>query len=252
MDTRQHNALVPNWTIDDLAGCDDNNLHKRSKAGLVMPIYYHENNRRPVVPRDRARQGETVLATARSPRRLVSKLGSEIFLLFVIAGGAMGLISFASHVSKQDQKHADTDKRGGDMPLRFEIPRIWLPPVLVELAKHEPSTGVINSHEDLRQRLELRGQENVWYAMQLRGHYDDGLIVDTPIVRRPYTAPQSFPELLEILSIVAGKSPGEPTDRFMATVVSLLPESLLTRDPRDAVADLLHDPASTLNAQSIR
>ena len=90
-----------------------NNLNKRSKDGLVMSIYDHEKNRRLVVPLDRARQGETVLATARSPKRLVSKLGSELSLVFMIAGGAMGLNSFASHVSKQDQKHADTCKPGG-------------------------------------------------------------------------------------------------------------------------------------------
>lgn len=43
-----------------------------------------------------------------------------------------------------------------------------------------------------------------------------------------------------------------PTDRFMATVVSLLPEGFLKRDPRDAVADLLDDLSPSLNAERVR
>jgi hypothetical protein len=169
--------------------------------------------------------------------------------VFVIAGGAIGLTSFASDVSKQDQKHADTYKTGGGMLLRIEIVRVWLPAALLELAKHEPPTGVIRTHEDLRRLLELRGQENIWYAMNVRGHHDAGLIVEIPHVRRPYSEPQFFPELLEILAKAAGNSPDEPTDQFTAAVVSLLPEGFLKRDPSDAVADLLDDLSPSLNAE---
>jgi hypothetical protein len=88
--------------------------------------------------------------------------------------------------------------------------------------------------------------------LNARGHYDDGLIVVIPFIRRPYSEPQFLPELLEILAKAAGNSPGEPTDRFMATVVSLLPESFLKRDPSDAVADLLDDLSPSLNAERVR
>jgi hypothetical protein len=229
-----------------------NKFNKWPKDGLVMSIYHHEHNRRLVAPLDRAQLGEAVLATARSLKRLVPKWGSEIFLGFLIAAAAMGLASFATHVSKQDQKLADADKPGEGMLLRIEIVRVWLPSALVELVKHEPPTGVIRTHEDLRRLLELRGQENVWYAMNVRGYHDDGLIVVIPYVRRPYSEPQFFPELLEILAKAAGNSPGDPTDRFMATVVSLLPESFLKRDPRDAAADLLDDISPSLNAERVR
>ena len=57
---------------------------------------------------------------------------------------------------------------------------------------------------------------------------------------------------LDILAKAARNSPGEPTDRFMATVVRLLPERFLKRDPGDAVADLLDDASPSLNAVKVR
>ena len=227
-------------------------MNKWSKDGLVMSIYHHEHNRSLVAPLDRAQQGEAVLATARSPKRLVPKWGSEIFLGFLIAAAAMGLAGFATHLSNQDLKLADADKPGACKLVRIEIVRVWLPSALVELVKHEPPSGVLRTHEDLRRVLEMRGQENVWYAMDVRGHHDDGLIVVIPFVRRPYSEPQFFPELLEILAKAAGNSRGEQTDQFRATVVNLLPESFLKRGPRDAVADLLDDLSPSLNAERAR
>jgi hypothetical protein len=157
-----------------------------------------------VVPSDRAQIGETVLTTARSPSRFVSTWGNEIFLVFVIAGGAIGLTIFATHVSKQDQKHADTSMRGGGMVLRFEILRVWLPQALVELAKHEPPTGAITTYEDLRRLLELRGQENVWYAMNVRGITRTDSFLICRIFAGPTPSRNSFQNYLRFWP----KSPG--------------------------------------------
>ena len=57
--------------------------------------------------------------------------------------------------------------------------------------------------------------------------------------------------LIEIPQRLVGNARMGERD-FMGTVVSLLPESFLERDPRDAVADLLDDPSPSLNAESVR
>jgi hypothetical protein len=61
-----------------------------------------------------------------------------------------------------------------------------------------------------------------------------------------------YPELKEILTMAAGTSPGGEADQYSTTLVCLLPESLLKRDPRDAVAGLLDDPPPPPDAEGIR
>jgi hypothetical protein len=169
-------------------------------------------------------------------------------------GGGIATTSdcFDAHVSMRNQTAAEADESDWGLVVRVEILRVWLPPVLSELAKQDPPTAVIRTHEELRRHLELCGQENMWYAMIWRGHNAHREFVDIPVVRQPYGEARLFPELLELLSSAAGNSHGEPTGLYATTSFGLLPESFLKREPRAAVADLLDDPPPPLNAERIR
>jgi hypothetical protein len=209
-----------------------------------MSMHFHSDNGSSLVPHDHADQDERAVVADPPARRLVSIGRSKTFTLLVIATGVMGLICFALYISKRDQEHANDDLTDESVVVRLEVVRVWLPRALVDLAKHEPPTGPIRTHADLTRLLELRGQEKIWYAMKMRAHDRNGDSIEIPFVRQPYREPDRFPELLEILSIATGYSPGELPEWFSNVSFGLLPESVLKRNPRDAVADLLKDPAA--------
>jgi hypothetical protein len=217
-----------------------------------MWIYRRDNNRRPSAFTERTEDDGSAFAPARSTWFLISNWGRMIFLIFVIVAGAIGLSCFAAHVSMRNQTAAEADESDWGLVVRVEILRVWLPPVLSELAKQDPPTAVIRTHEELRRHLELCGQENTWYAMIWRGHNAQREFVDIPVVRQPYGEAHLFPELLELLSSAAGNSHGEPTGLYATTSFGLLPESFLKREPRAAVADLLDVSPPPLNAERIR
>jgi hypothetical protein len=225
------------------------NVDKWSSEGVVMSIRRRAQSGKSIVPRNRFEEDESVDMAARSPRLFVSIWESTVFIVFVTAAGALGLTRFASHVGGQDQDLASSDQPGGGIIIRSEVLRVWLPPALLELAKREPPVGTIRNHEAFRRFLEIRRQEKVWYAIAVRGYQANGDIVDMPFVRRPYGEPRQFPELLEMLAIATVNSSGDPMDKPSTTLVSPVPERLLRRDPLDAIAELLDDPAPRLNAE---
>jgi hypothetical protein len=217
-----------------------------------MSTYRQQQDRGSILPHDRVLHDDSVLVAARLPRRLVSKWGKVIFQVLAIAAAVLGLTRFAFRVSSKGQMLGATDRNVEGVLVHVDVHRVWLPSGLIALTNGELSIGVLRTHDDLRRHLELRGQENLWYAMIVRGYHSDGLIDDIPIVHRPYSEPQWFPELLEILALAAGNVPRAPNGWFSTTAVSLLPESFLKRDPRDAVLDLPIDAEPSVNAESIR
>src|SRR5258708_1550238 len=100
-----------------------------------MSIDRQEHNGRPMLPHDRAEQGEFDFTSDRLPARLVSTWGNKILMVLVVAAGAMGLTCFASHVSKKDQSLADGDQFSAGTIVRSEVLHIWLPPSLIEMAE---------------------------------------------------------------------------------------------------------------------
>jgi hypothetical protein len=217
-----------------------------------MSIYGRDNNRKPSHLTDHTGDGGSAVAPARSLWRLVSNWGRTIFLIFVMVAGTIGLSCFAAHVSVLNQTAAEADEPDWGLVVRIEVVRVWLPPVLSDLAKQNSPDGVIRTHEDLRWILELRGQQQAWYAMIWRGYSAHRDFVDLPVVRQPYSEPLLFPDLVELLSSAAGHSHDEPTGRYPTTSFELLPESFLKREPRAAIADLLDDPPAPLNTTIVR
>jgi hypothetical protein len=204
----------------------------------------HLYNGNAIVPHDRVGHDESLIATGPPPRRFVSIWVSRMFMVLVLAAGGLALTNFASDVDKKDQNLADGDQPEAGIIVRSEVLHIWLPPALIELANRQPSSGVMRTHEDLKQFLERRGQEKVWYAMTTRGHQANGNSIDMPFVRQPYSEPNSFPEFLHILAVATENSSDEATDEFSSALVHVLPEESVTFDFRNVMAELQRHPYS--------
>ena len=195
-----------------------------------------------IVPHDRVGHDESLIATDPPPRRFVSIWASRIFMVLVLAAGGMALTDFTSDGDKKDQNLADGDQPGAGIIVRSEVLHIWLPPAFVEWATRQPSSGVMRTHEDLKRFLERRGQEKLWYATTTRGHQANGNRVDLPLVRQPYSEPNSFPEFLEILAVANENSSDEATDKFSSASVHVLPEQSMKCEIRDVMAQLQRNP----------
>jgi hypothetical protein len=216
-----------------------------------MYIYRHDHNGGSIISLDHPERNQRAVVATRPPRRLVSIWGSNNLTLLVLIAGTIGLALFAFHIGRHDQELASVDETNESMLVHFAVRRIWLPQALVDLATNEPPTGAILTHKDLTRHFEIRGQEKMWYAMIVRSHDAEGDFVDIPFVRWPYNEPDLFHEFLKILALATGKPTGEPNGWLSTASSSLLPDGLLKRDPREAVADLLNDPVASLSADFV-
>ena len=211
-----------------------------------------EDEGRSIVPHDRAERDEFVFAPGRLPARVVSRWGSKIIMVLVVAGGAMRLTHFASAVSKMDQNVADGNQAGSGIIVDFEVLHIWLPPTFLELANRQSPSGVLLAHEDLQRFLEVRCQEKLWYAMTTRGHLANGEIVDLPLVRQPYNEPSSFPLFQKILAAAAQNPFDDPTDEFSSASIHVLTDELVKCEIRDVMAELKRNPYALVGLEHRR
>jgi len=93
----------------------------------------------------------------------------------------------------------------------------------------------------LQRLLDLDHQDDLWYALSIRGHQANGGFADITFIRRPYTDSECFPELLNVLAMAAGNPPDYPTVDFLnfsTASVHVMPTDLWKRGPREAIADL--------------
>jgi hypothetical protein len=196
----------------------------------------------------------------RSPERLFANWGGPIHMLFTIGVGMIGLGCFASHMSTQNPGLAPADQPGAGIVLWSEILDIWLPPALIELAKRQPHSGEVLTHEELRRLLEVRGQERLWYALTIRGYQVAGGHADLTFVRQPHVDPGHFFELLTILAAAAGNPPVDAAEGLSTAALHILPQELLRREPREVMVELLgfrntaadREPTSDCTITSLR
>jgi hypothetical protein len=131
---------------------------------------------------------------------------------------------------------------GGGIVVRSEVLHLWSPEALMELARQQARAPVVRDHGGLRRSLELRGQQDLWYALTVRGHQVNGLFADMTVIRRPYRDPESFPEFLNVLAVAGGDPPRDPGPDFSTASIHLIPAELARREPSGAIAELLRHP----------
>ncbi len=190
----------------------------------------YEQHATGIVPHDRAPEKQPRLVAVGSWRRSLPTWACSVCLVCLTVTGISGLSDFTSNeTAVHDRALGTEDQPGGGTITRSEMRDVWVFPSLIGLAKGRAHSERINSFEDIKRSLELRGQERLWYAVTFRAHQANGRAVDMTFVRHPYRDPGHFPELELILDAVAEVPPRDGTNAPLPPTVQLLPETLLVR-----------------------
>jgi hypothetical protein len=184
---------------------------------------------------------ERTFTAAKFPRRFVTIWRGRIFMTIAIGAAMMALNRFASHVAQQAQEPTSADGPNAGLIVRSEVLDVWLPQKLFERPKHQ----------SLQQFLELPGQENIWYALIVRGHQLNGIFADILIIRRPCRDPDHLPELLDILATASGDPPSDPKFDFSKAAVHIIAEESARREPAQVISELLRHPSSAVDQERL-
>jgi hypothetical protein len=179
----------------------------------------------------------------RDARSLVIAAAKTVFqtvgAVVLLVAGVFGVIC----VSFQAAAPPPEGQLGSGHVLRTDVTAIWLPQPLHDLARSESGPHVVRSSEELRTYLERHGMNAAWYALTSRGYRVDGDSAMITQVRRISEAPEHIEEFQEVMSTAAGNPPRSESRDFSHATVSIIPDELLTADPRTGVAELMapHD-----------
>jgi hypothetical protein len=195
-------------------------------------------------PRDR---GSRSTAAGSSPaddhlKRLLTSRGGTLRIVIAIAMATIALTRLAPHAARPDRELEADEPLGDGMVVRYELLDLWLPETLFELAREPSRAPALRDHQDLKRVLELRNEQDLWYALTERAHQVDGGFVDITVIRRPYHDPEWFPEFLAVLATVGGDPPRDSDTDFSTASIHIIPVELATREPRGAIAELLIQP----------
>ena len=154
---------------------------------------------------------------------LFRRLLGNLMIVVVIVTTAIGLTEFAAVVPQPGAAPELSDPPGSGLIVRSEAIHLWLPETLVDLARHEFPALVARSHQELKKALERRGQENLWYAITVRGHQANHGAADISFIRHPYREPENLQELMDVLATVAGGPPHHPAADYSPAIVHIMP-----------------------------
>jgi hypothetical protein len=176
----------------------------------------------------------------RPGRAQASIQGGTLVMVIALATGATGLTYFACHVSREDRRvESNRFSAASTKVNRYAAIRIWLPRPLIEVAKRRPSLPPMRTHEELQRMLETERLRDVWYALTVREHHDNGEFNDLTIIRRPYDDPRFFPELPEVLAVAVGEPVTDPAIDFSLASVCVVHADFGERTPREVMSDVL-------------
>ena len=179
------------------------------------------------------RSGSTTVALRLGA--LFGRLIGNFMIVVVIATAAIGLTKFNAAGPRPSEAQEFSDPPGSGVIVRSEVIHLWLPETLVDLARHEFPALVALSHQELKKALERRGQENLWYAITVRGHQANHGVSDISFIRYPYRQPENLQELMDVLAAVAGSPPRHPCADYSAAVVEIMPAGMSQREWLEAV-----------------
>ena len=193
---------------------------------------------------DRDRQPEGIGTGRNEPatRRGCARASNRdrFFMIIAVGAGAMGLAYFAGHVSR-DQQVVEPDHHSNTQTTvhRFAAVRIWLPQALVEAAQRRATEPPLQTHDELKRVLDGEQLRDVWYALTVREHHDNGRFNDLTVIRRPYDDPRLLPELPAVLAVLVGNPPDDPALDFSLASICVVHDDLGLRTPHEVLGEAL-------------
>ena len=166
---------------------------------------------------------------------LFSRLVGNLMIVVVFVTTAIGLTQFDALAPRPSGAPEFSDPPGSGVIVRSEVIHLWLPEILVDPARHEFPALVARTHQELKKALERRGQENLWYAITVRGHQANHGAADISFIRYPYREPENFQELMDVLATVAGSPPRHSSADYSAAIVHIIPAGMSRREWLEAM-----------------
>ncbi len=157
---------------------------------------------------------------------LFSRLVGNVMIVVVFLTTAIGLTQLDALAPRPSGALEFSDPPGSGVIVRSEVIHMWLPEILADPARQEFPALVARTHQELKKMLERGGQENLWYAITVRGHQANLGAADISFIRRPYREPENFQELMDVLAAVAGSPPCHPSADYSAAIVHIIPAGM--------------------------
>jgi hypothetical protein len=120
------------------------------------------------------------------------------------------------------------DRPGGGITIHNQVLELWLPQKLVDLAKREPGSVVVQTHPELQRILERQQDQEMVYAITIRAHQANGGAANITFLRCPYRERETLSEFRDIMATAAGSPPRTPMTDYSCTKI-LVMHSAMTR-----------------------
>jgi hypothetical protein len=161
----------------------------------------------------------------------------------MVVTAIVGVIGLATLTSAVTRPHIE--RLGTGIIVRRECVRIWLHPALYELAGRL-SDQELRSQDAFARNTEQPGLTNAWYVITIRLIQADGKDAVVSSIHHPFqTGPAFSSEFPDVLATAAGRPPRTGPVDYSAAEVGVVPERLLSLDPRAAFDELQTFKSST-------
>jgi hypothetical protein len=141
---------------------------------------------------------------------------------------------------------------GSGITVRTEVTAIWMPQSLHDLARHQAGPPVDRSVEELQAHLGRSGWIAAWYALTYRGHQVNGGFGEITQIRRLSDAAGHLSEFQAVMATAAGRPPRDERLDFSQARVEVIPVTLQSVDPREAITRLIAEPVVGEKSSSTR
>jgi hypothetical protein len=169
----------------------------------------------------------------------IARLSQTAGVAVVAIAGGFGL----TWVSFRAGSPGPEDPPNSGIVVRTEVTEFWIPQAIHDVAQSEAGATIFHSPEALQTELERRGLNDAWYALTYRGYQVNGDSAETTQVRRISEAPNHIEEFQDMMATAAGHPPRHEGRDFSQVKVGIIPDTLLTANPLNAVSQLVPERA---------
>jgi hypothetical protein len=170
---------------------------------------------------------------AQEARRRASRPEMAAMAVTAIAG-IIGLAALAINVTRPP-----VATPGAGATVREECVSICVHPTLHDLAKRLSESGELRSQEAYIRNAAQPGLKGAWYIITFRLIQADGNEAFISQIQRPFESIPAFStEFSDVLATVAGNPPSDGQIGYSGAAVVVVPDRLLSLDPREAFDEL--------------